>query len=303
MKLTYFQLEPHLTKKLSPVYIVSGDEILLKQDAFLLIKKAAKANEFHERIRLTPEAGFDWEQLYSLLYSSSLLAEKRLIELDFRDILPNKTASDILKEYALRPSSDVILLIDLAKIDDKISRSSWYQALEKIGISVTIWPIPREQLPKWIIDRAKKYKLDIAQDAALLLTDYVEGNLVAAEQMIEKLYLLNPQKSVNSGLIHELLIDESRFTVFDLTENLLAGNKERSLHILTVLQKEGVEPAIILWAITREIRMLAEMAKQLKNGVAYETLYQKHRIFSRRQAAVRRFLTHLSESDCWQLLQ
>lgn len=303
MKITYFQLEPHLSKQLCPVYIVSGEEILLKQDAINLIRKAAEKRDFSERIRLSPEAGFDWEQLYTLLYSSSLLAEKKILELDFRDSLPNKTASEILKDYAKKPSADVIIIIDLGKIDDKISRSAWYQTLEKLGISLTIWPIPREQLPKWIIDRAKKFKLDFTQDAALLLTDYIEGNLIAAAQTIEKLSLLNPQKSIDSGLIHSLLTDESHFTVFDLTENLLTGNKARSLHILEVLQQEGIEPPIVLWALTRELRMLAEMAKQLKTGVSYESLYQKNRIFARRQQAVRRFLTKSNETDCWQLLQ
>ena len=76
MKLTYFQLEQQLTKKLSSVYIISGEELLLKQDAFNLIRKTAKRAGFSERLRITPEAGYDWEQLYTLLYSTSLLAEK-----------------------------------------------------------------------------------------------------------------------------------------------------------------------------------------------------------------------------------
>ncbi len=202
MKLTYFQLEQHLGKAaLSAVYIVSGEELLLKQDAVNLIRKAAKQAGYNERVRLAPEAGFDWEQLYTQLYSTGLFAEKRVFELDFRDSPPNKTAGKILEEYARQPSSDNVVLIDIGKIDDKISRSAWYKALEKIGAVITIWPLPREQLPQWIINRAKKYKLQFNMDAANLLAEYIEGNLIAAAQAIEKIYLLRPEATIDAQLI------------------------------------------------------------------------------------------------------
>lgn len=133
MKLTLPQLEPHLAKTLASIYIVSSDDLIQKQEAISAIRKATKKAQFEERIRLTPEAGFDWDQLYSMLYSQSLLAKKRLIELDFRDIGPNKVASAILKEYANKPSPDTVLLIDIGKLDDKINKSAWYKALKKLG--------------------------------------------------------------------------------------------------------------------------------------------------------------------------
>lgn len=302
MKLTSFQLDAHLTNKLANVYIVSGEELLLKNDAINAIHKAAKKAEFTERLRLTPEAGFDWEELYTHLHSHSLLAEKRLIELDFRDSLPNKTASQILKDYAENPNTDTILLIDTGKIDDKIAKSAWYKALEKIGIVIAIWPIPREQLPTWIINRAKKYKLNLPLDAANLLADYFEGNLIAAAQALEKIYLLKPEQVLTSTFVEAILTDESRFTVFDFVENTIAQKPQRALHILEQLQAEGTEPILILWALTRELRLLSDLAQAVNAGEAYEQLFQKHRIFAKRQPTIRRFLTQFSARDCWQAL-
>lgn len=302
MKITFFQLEPHLAKELANIYIVSGDELLLKQDAINLIRQAAKQAGFTERVRLMPEAGYDWEQLYSVLYSASLLAEKNLVELDFRNIAPNKVASKILQEYAAKPAPDKLLLIDISKVDDKISKSAWYRALEKSGISIPIWPPARAQLPQWILQRAKKYKITMQQDAANLLADFIEGNLAAAAQVIEKIYLLKPQDPVNTEFLKTILTDESRFSVFDFIEHLIAGNKSRMLHILESLRQEGTEPILILWGITRELRLLAELAQELKQGAVLEKLLQKHRIFLRRDAAMRKFLTKFSETDCHQFL-
>lgn len=317
MKISYAQLDAHLTKNLAPIYIVSGEEWILKQEAFRLLRKAAKLAGFNNRIRLAPETLSDWEQLYTAFHSVPLFNQKQLIELDFHNSLPNKTASTLLKEYGNKPSTDQLVLIDMGKIDAKVTKNAWYTALEKAGIVVNIWPIPREQLPQWITNRAKKYQLRFQTEAASLLADYVEGNLVAAAHAIEKIYLLKPLaqngcdttpvhdaqiESVTEELIKACVIDESRFTVFDFIEHLVAGNTSRVLHILKTLKAEGVEPILILWGIARELRLLAELAQQLKQGVKYDKLFQEYRIFLRRQAGIRKFLTKFTTEDCYNLL-
>jgi DNA polymerase-3 subunit delta len=302
MKLNFAQLDTHLKKNLAPIYIVGGDELLLKQEALNAIRKTAKKAEFSERTRLMPDGGFDWDDLHNELYGTSLLATKRIIELDLRNATPNKAASSVLQSYAANPVSEHLLLIDISKIDDKISKSAWYKALEKIGVVVNIWPVPRDQLPQWIINRIKKYKLAINLDAANLLAEHIEGNLSAAAQAIEKLYLLQPTQTIDTELVKALLTDESRFTIFDFLENLIAGNKTRSLSILENLKNEGIEPVLIIWGITRELRLLANLAQQKAAGTPVDALLQSHRIFFGRQTAFRRFLNRASATDCWQLL-
>lgn len=302
MKITYFQLEQHLDRKLAPAYIISGDDLLLKDDCIQLIQKAAKKAAFNERIRLQADASLDSDQLYTTLNSMSMLAEKRLIELDYRDHTPNKAVAGILKEYGNKPADDTIIIIDIGKLDDKISRAAWFQALEKAGIVVTIWPIPREQLPQWIMQRAQKYQMPFTHEAASVLADFIEGNLSAAAQSIEKIFLLQPQKPVDIELVNAVITDESRFNVFAFIENLIAGDKTRAFHILNSLKQEGAEPALILWGITRELRLLSDLAEQRKHGITYDVLFQKNRIYAKRQTAVRTFLRKYTSEDCWKLL-
>lgn len=298
MKLSLTQLEQHLTKQLSPIYIISGDELLLKHDAMQWIRKAGKKANI-EKTRYTPGINFAWDDLYTLLYSTSLLDEKRLLEFDFRDNLPNKTASLILAEYANNPSPYHIVVMDIGKVDDKIAKSAWYVALEKAGVAVACWPVTHEQLPQWILHRAKKYKLQISQEATHLLADYVEGNLVAAAQAIEKMYLLKPENIIDIHLIQTILADESHYTIFDFIENLIAKDMARTLHILNHLEAEGTEPTLILWSITRELRLLIELAQSFKQGESYDILFKKYRIFPRRHASVRHFLTTFSKDECF----
>ena len=300
MKLTYFQLENHLAKSLAPLYLISGDELLLKQDALQWIRKAAKNAGFCEHLRLSSAAGED--QLYGLLHSISMLSAKRIIEVDCRDHAPNKVSGKILQEYADNPSSDTLLLLDTGKIDAKLAKAAWIKSCEKSGVQVSIWPILRDQLPEWIQARARKYKLQIQPDAARLLADYVEANLIAAAQTIEKLYLLKSQHPIDASLIQSLLTDETCFSIFDFIDSLIAGDKSRTLHILEKLKEEGIEPVLILWGITRELRQLANYTQQLNDGTRMEELFRKERIFSRREAPVRHFLRKFTTVDCHRFL-
>ena len=55
MKNSSAQLSERLSKNLFPVYIISGDEILLVEEAFDLVCKAAKRQGFQERITFEPK--------------------------------------------------------------------------------------------------------------------------------------------------------------------------------------------------------------------------------------------------------
>jgi len=302
MKLNYHDLKGHLANKLAAIYIVSSDDLFLKQDVIRQIRKTADQAGYKDRSRYIIESGFDWNALYSNLFSASLLTEKRFIELDARHAAPGKIGGEVLEAYAASPSPDTILIIDSKKIDDKIAKSAWYRACDKSGITIPLWPIPREQLPKWILQRAKSYKLDMTHDAAVLLSDYIEGNLAAAAQAIEKIYLLQHKQLIDASIVETILTDESQFSIFDFVESLISGNQKRALHILEHLKIEGTEPTLILWGITRELRMLDAMAQALKQGSNYETVFKQNRIFAKRQAAIRSFLGSKTSEDCRQLL-
>lgn len=291
MKLNHLQLESHLNKQqLAPLYLLSSEEILLKMDTIHSLRQAATNAGHHLNQRFVQESNTDWEHLHSLIYTNDLFATKQYIEIDFRDATPNKAALALLTTYAENPPAQNILVLSIGKLDSKTEKAAWYKILEQAGIIIQIWPIAREQLPAWLKQRAHKNQLQLDTEAAQFLADYVEGNLVAAAQTIEKICLFKPEGRINTALLQAILWDESHFTVFDLVEQLLAGNTARLLHILESLKYAGTEPTLILWAITRELRLSFAIAKELNQGQNFATLCQKYRIFSRRQPALKRFL-------------
>ncbi|KPM74570.1 DNA polymerase III subunit delta, partial [Pseudoalteromonas sp. UCD-33C] len=117
MKLAPAQLAKHLQGSLAPVYIVSGDDPLLCQEAADAIRTAARQQGFDERQVFSADASFDWGTLLQAGASMSLFAEKRLLELRLPSGKPGDKGAAALMEYCARPAEDTLLLISLPKLD------------------------------------------------------------------------------------------------------------------------------------------------------------------------------------------
>jgi DNA polymerase-3 subunit delta len=301
MKLSPPQLERHLSTSLAPLYLLSGDEMLLIEEARDLIQQTAQKQGFTETCRLHPDPGADWGTLlHTETHSLSLFATQRIIELDLRQAKLTQNSTAILKDYAKEPPNHTLLMILTAKLDKKTEQSAWYQAIEKKGVAISFWPIPTTALPAWIIQRAKKMNLSLTKEMAEFIAQQTEGNLFSAAQEIEKLFLL--QSSLNQTTVEHVLTDTAHFTVFELVDSALSGNAKRTLRILHHLAEEEIEPTLILWALTRELRTLAEMIERLKKGESLSALFNHFRIFEKRQPAVRAFLQRHSREVCWNIL-
>jgi len=304
MKIYFSQLMSHLkSNKLSPIYIVSGDEPWQKNEAVKMVRDTIHKMGHYEREKISfDNLNEGWQQLCNSLYTYSLFTNQRLIELDLQDVTLTKPMSSQLHDYVLNLNHDIILLIKIGKIDEKIAKSDWYKAMDKIATIITIWPISHEHLPQWIQQRAKIYSLSFQPDALTLLCQLVEGNVVAAAQAIEKLYLLNANQPITTQLVIDAMHHATQFSVFDLVDNLLLGNMAKSLQILAHLEDTHIEPTIILWAITREVRLLNDLGIALQKNDSLENLFKKHHLFARRQPIVRHALKRLQPAQCYQLL-
>jgi DNA polymerase III subunit delta len=235
------------------MYLVSGDEPLLVGEAADAIRAAARASGFADRQVFFIDRSFSWDELRLASHSLSLFAEKRLFELRMPTGKPDKGAA-VLCELAAHPLPDLIFLVITDKLDKKSSDAPWVQAIEKHGAWISVMPVDTAALPAWLRARAKMLRIDVEPEAAQLIVDRVEGNLLAAQQELEKLALLANGEPIGVELVLRSVGDSARYDVFQLAEAAAAGDAARALRVLLGLKSEGVEPTLILWALVRELR-------------------------------------------------
>lgn len=296
------QIERHLQGSLAPVYFIHGDETLLVNECADAVRAAARAQGYSERQVFSVEAGFDWNTLRAASDSLSLFAERRILELRLPGGKPGKDGTRILREYAERPAPDTLLLIVAGKLEAAARRSKWALALGQAGVSLAVWPVAAAQLPGWIDRRLRALGMRADREVLQLIAERVEGNLLAAAQEIEKLFLLHGAGELDIDAVVGLVADSARYDVFTLVDTALSGDAGHAQRILSGLRAEGVDPVLVLWALTREIRALTGMARQLR-GSGLAQVLAAHRVWDKRKAPISAALERIRGRQWWQLLQ
>ncbi|UVK83737.1 DNA polymerase III subunit delta [Pseudomonas sichuanensis] len=307
MKLSPAQLNKHLQGQLAPVYIVSGDDPLLCQEAADAIRGAARQQGYDERQVFSADANFDWGNLLLAGASLSLFAQRRLLELRLPSGKPGDKGAAALIEYCANPAEDTLLLISLPKLDGSAQKTKWGKALIEGGLCqfIQIWPVDAQQLPQWINQRLSQAGLTAQRDAVDMIAARVEGNLLAAAQEIEKLKLLADGSQITVETVQAAVADSARFDVFGLVDAILNGEAAHALRMLEGLRGEGVEPPVILWALARELRLLAGLAQQFSQGVPLDKAFSQARppVWDKRRPLVSKALQRLSAQRWAMLLQ
>ncbi|MEE4379762.1 MAG: DNA polymerase III subunit delta [Candidatus Competibacteraceae bacterium] len=302
MRLRAEQLAAHFAKPLASIYVVFGDEPLLVQESTDAIRQAARVQGYTERVSLTVETGFDWNTLEQSAANQSLFADRRLLELRLGAVKPGDAGGKALYRYAQRPPADVVLLVSCAKLDAAAQKSRWFTALDNAGITIPLWPVNKQQLPRWIEQRLVARGLHPDQEAAGLLAERVEGNLLAAVQEIEKLHLLLGPGTVTTQQVLAAVSDSARYTVYELVDAALAGQPGRMVRILHGLRDEGVDIVLVAWALHREIELLNRLAFAATRGQALEAALSENKVWESRKPLLRSALRRLPLQTCRQLL-
>ncbi len=277
------QLASHLQKQLLPLYVVSGDEPLLVQEASDLIRRHAREQGCTDRqvIDASPK-NFDWQEILSSASSMSLFSERKLVELRLPSGKPGAAGSKALCAYVELASPDDVLLIIAGKIDKQSMKSKWVKTLEKGGAIIQLWPISAKDLPRWLQQRVANAGMSIDPDALQFLCERVEGNLLAAAQEIEKLKLLIDGTNITAEAVTGAVSDNARYNLFEMVDSALRGDASSSLRMLHGLRAEGTEATVVLWALSREIRTINLVQADCRNGQNVQQALRNQRVWNNR---------------------
>jgi DNA polymerase-3 subunit delta len=287
------------------VCLVTGVEPLLIDEACSLVRAKARASGYGDREVHFLEKGFDWDSLLRDAASLSLFANLRVIELKFRSA-PDVAAGKNLAQLAAHPPQDTLLLVT-GPLEPKSQRSAWVGEFERAGLLVVAAEVTRERLPEWIVQRLRQQDVTIAPEAAQLLADRVEGNLLAARQEIDRIALLRPGARLDADAVAELVADSARYDVFELADVVpgAVGDQfghgvrvePRALRILDGLRGEGREPPLILWALLNDLRALSRISLQDPDGRNLDAVFRAEQVWGNRQGPLRIALGRLHRRE------
>jgi DNA polymerase-3 subunit delta len=259
VKLRLEGLQQELSRRLLPVYVVSGDDPLLTGEAADAIRARARSAGYTEReVFYVERGGSSWSDVLQAAEALSLFASQRIVEVRMPSGKPdrgegNREANEaaLLRAIAVA-GNDFLLLILTDRLDASSQASRWMQEADQRGACLTVWPVGLNEFPAWLQRRARVVELTLDAGAVELLAERTEGNLLAAKQELDKLALqLGPGAAVNAAAIAASSNNSARFGTFQFADVVVSGNAPRALRMLDGLRAEGTELPLIMWALLR----------------------------------------------------
>jgi len=281
---------------LRPVYLLAGEELLVLEAADALRAQARKLG-YSERQVLDVGAHFDWDELARAAAGMSLFATRRLLDLRLPTGRPGVEGAKAIVEFCSNPPPDVTLLITAVEWSSK-HEGAWTKQVDAAGCLV-VFNAPRpNEWEAWIGARLASRGLAATHDAAALLAERVEGNLLAAAQEIDKLVVLHGQGKIDAAEMENLVADSARYDAFKLTDAALGGDGARALRILDGLRAEGDELiALMGWLINQ-----LQLALRLANAQDFGAQARAERLWPAREQLFRKALRRAPREHWMQCL-
>jgi DNA polymerase-3 subunit delta len=302
VKLSGDNLAAALARQLAPIYLVTGDEPLLVNEAADAVRASARAAGFTERELHVVERGFDWDALLADSKELSLFTQRKIIELRLPTAAPGEAGAQAIIELASAGSPDNLVLIITGKLDTRTQSARWVSSIEQRGVLVQLWPIELARLGGWIRERLARHQLRADNAAVALLAERVEGNLLAAHQEIEKLALLQSAGALSAEQVLECVADSARFDVLQLGEAAMRGQGARALRILEGLRGEAVDATLALWAVNKDLQWIARAQHLMQRGQSADAALNTIYVWRPRQPAMKQALARLNRSQVRKLL-
>lgn len=302
MKITADKITSQLSKGLSPVWFITGDQPLLVGEAIDAVRAGAREAGFDERVSHVADGRYNWDKVFDGLDNLSLFASRKIIEIQIATGKPGRDGSDAIVDLVADPPPDTLFIISSPKLDGAGKNSKWAKTLARDAVYVEVRSPGPGQLQGWLRGRLRAEGLECDAEGLELLAQRIEGNLLAAQQEISKLALLADHNQVTAETVQRSVADGSRFDVFQLADAAIGQDLPRAIRILYGLRNEGVAPELTLWALVRETNTLLVLWTRVEQGTPLGRAMQQARVWQKKEPLLSRALDSHDEGSIRRLV-
>jgi len=156
----------------------------------------------------------------------------------------------------------------LPKQDSSSLKSAFFQTVEANGVVVPLTATYPQDRQRILTLEADQLGIQLDADAWQWLMQHHEHNLLAAKNSLMRVAdTFSELKLIQIEQLYACLQDQSRYTTYDLSDALLAGNLAQSVKIYQYLLAAGEPDSLILWTLSKEMRLLMQLFEQPHNAL------------------------------------
>ncbi|MCX7116578.1 MAG: DNA polymerase III subunit delta [Legionellales bacterium] len=301
MLIKYQALIPHLKKTMKPIYIVSGTDLFLFNEATRTLKSAWREKGDMDEKSFDILSPSDWTRVPEEANSYSLFGELVLLDIRFNKKTIDATAKAVLEKYRQNSNPRCLILIQATEAPVKQWQSLSHH--ENVVV-VQVTPLNNMGMLSWIKDQLTKRLIRCEAQVPQIIQHHTQGNMLAAAQVIEKIALMKDESTVTSVKdVEEIMIDQCDFQMYELGDACLSANSLKTLHLLRFAYHNRVEPTLVLWLLTQEIRQLIQLSYLLKQSMSISSACAQLKIWPKRVTSYEMCLKRLPKDTLYRLLQ
>ena len=299
--------------KLLPLYVVAGEERILRDEVVDALRKASLAGgvaAFNEDKFTAGETGVD--TILSAARTVPMMAARRFVLVRGAERWDagesDSSPFDRLADYAAAPADTTCMVVVTSKLD---GRRKFAQLAKKQGFVIPCDPLDARALPAWIAERCASLGHSIDSDVAELLAALSGPHLSPVSDAIERLSLyVGADKPIDEHAVGECVARIRTADTWALVDAVGARNLGRAMRTLADAYDPREHGLPLLGALTWSIRQLARYLAAIESGdspgdaASKAGVYQPFRARELAQKArmvkskeVERWLMVLAETD------
>jgi len=247
----------------APVYLVVGEEDLLRDEAVVTLKDAllGEGGDFNFDVFYGDEAaGTD---ILTCALEVPVFADRRIVLVKGAEKISAREA-DALLPYLADPVQATTMIFVSSKLDGRLKFS---QALGRAAVTIDCSPLRDAQIGPWVNRDAQRLGLKLEETAVGALKETSGGSLYAVRRELEKLAsYITAGRPVTDIDVYQLRGVEPGASVFDLTLAIAEAQPGRALSILARNLEAGEAPLRILGSLAWQYRRIWKVKELLREG-------------------------------------
>jgi DNA polymerase-3 subunit delta len=276
MNINGHQLKSYLNSQPRLLTILYGTEPYLLQEYASQLLAYYNCDEVR---KIFIESNSDWDLLIEEVMSPALFAPKQVFDVRYSKETFDAKAKKTLELLLTTEPNDVYCLVRAANLKKAQTQTSWLKAHDAKILSIQAWPLKGNAKINWIKQKMQSHGLSTSLKGMQLVDEATQGNMLALSQTIDKLELIFEQGHISENELVEVLSIQSSYDVFQFAEACLSQQDKKAQIIMHQLRAQAVEPALLLWALSKEIRLLIKLCFDLEQGLSFNQAFSNAKLW------------------------
>ncbi len=300
MIIKYPDLIAHLQKKMPiHMYLLIGSEPYMIEDSVRCIKNEWQKQGDYDEKSLSIQHTNEWADCFQEANHYNLFSPYQLLKIRYDKKSLDANGINSIKTYLENPNPHCLILLEAPQLTHKPLQ--WI-APYKQAVLIQATPLAPAAFTAWIKRCLQEKNLSFEANVPHFIQQYNQNNMLAVWQLIEKLSLQSPQTILTTEMLSTDMLDQCTYSLYELADACLIGDKNKALHLLRYLNQTKTEPTLVLWLMTQEIKVLSQWQYLIQQKMPTEAICKQLNIWSQRMKGYTEAIQRLNTTQLQALL-